>query len=327
MTLARMGARRVALAAVAVAALGFGAIGCKDSGPGKADASDGAVLDGHGNADGSPGDGRDGGEVGPPCVAGAKTSGEACSCNAQCGSGFCVDGVCCTSACTEGCKTCAAPGTVGTCVNRSSGDAPRVASTCVKTAVSTCGADGTCDGSGACRKYPVNTMCKPGMCDGDAVVGSYACDGAGHCKPGATRICVPFSCNPNTGDCVDTCTTSSQCVTGQQCVAGSCGKRMKGSPCEGNDQCASNFCADKRLLQRRLPGRLRLLQPDGPRRDLLADRRRQARPAQRLPRRGAGELRSDGPVRRHRQLLEVRARHPVRGPDLHGEPPEHAGDV
>jgi hypothetical protein len=245
MTLARLGARRVALAAVAIAALGFCAIGCKKSGSEKADASDGSVLDGQVITDGQLGDGRDAAEVGPPCVAGTKAIGEACNkCNAQCASGFCVDGVCCGSACTEGCKTCAAPGTVGTCVNRPSGENPREASTCVKTAVATCGVDGTCDGSGACRKYPVNTMCKPGMCDGDAVVGSYACDGVGHCKPGATRICVPFACNPNTGDCFDTCTTSSQCVTTQQCVAGSCGKRMKGANCESNDQCASNFCAD-----------------------------------------------------------------------------------
>ncbi len=85
--------------------------------------------------------------------------------------------------------------------------------------------DGKCDGAGGCRKYPVNTMCKPGMCDGDAVVGSYACDGNGQCKPGATHICVPFSCNPASGTCYHACTTSSQCVSGQQCEDGSCGKR------------------------------------------------------------------------------------------------------
>ena len=96
-----MGARRVALAAVAIAALGLGAVGCKSSGSGKADASDASVMDGHVNADAPPGDGRDGGEAGPPCVAGTKAIGEACNnCNAQCGSGFCVDGVCCSRACT-----------------------------------------------------------------------------------------------------------------------------------------------------------------------------------------------------------------------------------
>ena len=67
----------------------------------------------------------------------------------------------------------------------------------------------------------------------DAVVGSYACDGAGHCKPGSTKICVPFSCDPGTNDCVETCTTNSQCVSGQQCVSGSCGKKMKAHKADG----------------------------------------------------------------------------------------------
>ena len=112
------------------------------------------------------------------------------------------------------------------------------------TPVSTCGFDGKCDGAGGCRKYPVNTMCKPGMCDGDAVVGSNACDGNGQCKPGSTHICVPFSCNAATGSCVAVCTSNSQCVSGHQCKDGSCGLLMIGAICQRNDQCASNFCAD-----------------------------------------------------------------------------------
>src|SRR3954470_1766618 len=199
MRLARMGARRVALAAVAFVALGFCAIGCKKSGSDKADAGDASVLEVGGNTDVMP-DRPDGSEVGPACITGTRAIADACTCDKQCASGACTDGVCCDMACKEGCKTCNAPGSVGTCVNRSSGELPRSNSnTCVMSAASTCGLDGTCDGTGGCRKYPASTMCKSGSCDGDAVVGSYACDGAGHCKPGPTRICVPFSCNPSTG--------------------------------------------------------------------------------------------------------------------------------
>jgi hypothetical protein len=230
------------MAAFALAFVALGALGCKSSGSGKADASDSGTFEAGGNGDSK----TDRGDVpdSKPCVAGTKATGDPCGCNLECSSGFCADGVCCTTACTDGCKTCNAPNSAGTCVNRATGDDPRDATTCVKQPVATCGLDGKCDGLGACRKYPVNVMCKAGTCEGDAVVGSSVCDGAGHCKPGPTRICVPFSCNPNTGSCYESCTASSQCVSGQQCQNGSCGKRMKGATCTSNDQCVSNFCAD-----------------------------------------------------------------------------------
>ena len=226
----------------AFAVVALGAIGCKSSGSGKPDASDGGMLEVGGTGDGAldRGDAADSG----PCLAGTKAIGATCKCGLECGSGFCADGVCCSSACTEGCKVCNAPTSLGQCVNRSSGENPRAESACVKMPVATCGLDGKCDGLGGCRKYPVNVMCKPGMCEGDAVVGSSVCDGAGRCKPGPTRICVPFSCNPSTGDCYESCSTSSQCVSGQQCQNASCGKKMKGASCQTNDQCVSNYCAD-----------------------------------------------------------------------------------
>jgi len=233
----------VALVAFAIA----GAAGCKSSGSSHQDAGAEGGIDVKPNTDTSPSDTRDAHvETAPPCMVGDAPGaiGATCTCDGQCAGGHCADGVCCNTACTEGCKTCASPSAPGTCVNRGIGDAPRAAANCAVTPVSTCGLDGKCDGTGACRKYPVNTTCKPGTCEGDAVVGSYACDGKGACKPGSTRICVPFSCDPTSNDCVETCTSSSQCVSGQQCVNGSCGKRMKGGSCKANADCASNFCAD-----------------------------------------------------------------------------------
>ena len=53
-----------------------------------------------------------------------KAPGDACACDGQCASHFCVDGVCCDQACKEGCKTCNAPDTVGKCVMRKAGDNP-----------------------------------------------------------------------------------------------------------------------------------------------------------------------------------------------------------
>ena len=183
------------LAATTVLLIAVGSIGCK-SGNSRADA-DAATIEGGIGVEG----GGTGSDVRPDspdadartCEAGSgKLNGQSCACAGDCASGFCVDGVCCNTACTEGCMTCAAEESAGTCVGIQPGGKPRTASACVAAAVTTCGLDGTCDGAGACRKYAAGTMCKPGTCDGDAVVGMDSCDGMGRCKPGATVICVPL---------------------------------------------------------------------------------------------------------------------------------------
>jgi hypothetical protein len=47
------------------------------------------------------------GACGPPAAAGKKAAGEICTAPAECGSGFCKDGVCCGAACDSPCQTCA----------------------------------------------------------------------------------------------------------------------------------------------------------------------------------------------------------------------------
>ena len=64
-------------------------------------------------------------------------------CAADCVSGFCVDGVCCNSACKETCKACNVASAPGVCTFVPAGDAPRTPSTCASSDVSTCGLDGT----------------------------------------------------------------------------------------------------------------------------------------------------------------------------------------
>ena len=212
----------------ALLALVVSGVGCK-KGSSNPDGGDGSIGDLKPNTDTPSGDRADvGGAETMVCntTGTPKGPGEACGCDGQCASHFCADGVCCDQACKEGCKTCNAPDTVGKCVMRKAGDNPRDSSTCTKMPASTCSFDGKCDGAGGCRKYPENTQCKSGTCDGDAVVGSSVCDGSGHCKPGATRICVPYTCNMGSGACFGSCTSNSQCVSGQACVQGSCGKLM-----------------------------------------------------------------------------------------------------
>ncbi len=62
--------------------------------------------------------------------------GAACAADAACGSGFCVDGICCDTACDAACGTCTVPGAEGHCV----AEAGR-----------TCGG-GVCDGGGFCAR-------------------------------------------------------------------------------------------------------------------------------------------------------------------------------
>ena len=169
--------------------------------------------------------------------------GAACTSSQGCLSGYCVEGVCCTSACTGGCLTCAAPGAVGTCLERAVGAPPRLATDCPVDAPATCGLDGTCDGAGACRLYLLGTTCVSGVCANGAVTGVGVCDGQGSCRPGPTLVCAPYDCDSATGLCKASCASDGDCLAGQHCHNGACGNPSRGS-CAANEQCASGFCAD-----------------------------------------------------------------------------------
>jgi MYXO-CTERM domain-containing protein len=59
-------------------------------------------------------------------TAGPVSQGGACSNSSQCATDFCVDGVCCDTACTDPPKRCNLPGEVGTCASVAAG-APTLA--------------------------------------------------------------------------------------------------------------------------------------------------------------------------------------------------------
>jgi hypothetical protein len=84
--------------------------------------------------------------------------GEACGCHDECGSGTCVDGVCCNNACTGTCQACNVPGLMGTCSPVPDGLAPVLPNQCASQPAATCGPDGLCDGRGACRNHPDGTV-------------------------------------------------------------------------------------------------------------------------------------------------------------------------
>lgn len=150
---------------------------------------------------------------GPPRAPGA--NGEVCATDAECTSGFCVEGVCCNTECgrdgDSACQACAvaAGGQVdGTC-------GPRAAGTTCRGAAGACDVAEKCDGvSLECptdAKVAAGTSCRgaSGVCD----VGE-ACDGVSADCPDDRVDPAGVTCRPAAGSCdlAETCTgTSGAC--------------------------------------------------------------------------------------------------------------------
>jgi hypothetical protein len=116
-------------------------------------------------------------------------TGASCTANAGCQSGFCVAGLCCDGACTGPCRACTAERTGqpdGTCAPVTAG---KTDPGCAREEATTCGRDGTCDGSGACRRYPDGTVCG-GVCCNSGPGGRKPCTFV--CRAGACDTATPI---------------------------------------------------------------------------------------------------------------------------------------
>ncbi|MBK7581987.1 MAG: hypothetical protein IPI67_17490 [Myxococcales bacterium] len=113
--------------------------------------------------------------------------GQACSSDAECGTGSCADGVCCDTACDGVCEACNVPGQVGFCVAHAAGTDPEqecAAPTCVK-----------------------------------GVEESFACDGSGACQP-QSNSCGSYACGDSA--CRTECRSNADCASNAACVGGRC---------------------------------------------------------------------------------------------------------
>ncbi len=180
-------------------------------------------------------------------------NGEACSAGDQCVSGYCVDGVCCSAACDGECQACNKAGFVGKCTYHSYLTDPEDdcgvcavcngSGACINAAVGTdpfddctqaspasCGLDGSCTGTGACRYWNTSTVCGGQSCADETLAPTDYCDGIGNCSDSGSFSCCPYKC---LGDsCRTSCSADVNCCTTALCKSTTaCQTCSNASPC------------------------------------------------------------------------------------------------
>ncbi len=158
-----------------------------------------------------------------------KDIGQLCTTNGDCLSDFCVDSVCCDSACDSPCQVCNAAATKGKCsaVDRGASDN-----------LPTCSGKQACDGAGHCLPNLGetcslgNSACASGFCV-DGVCCSTGCDGTCTACNGAGICTNVANLTPDVG-----CSGNSVCNGNGACLLTS------GKACTVGEACLSGFCAD-----------------------------------------------------------------------------------
>lgn len=157
-----------------------------------------------------------------------RENGEACHAGAECGTGNCVDDVCCDATCAGTCESCVASDTGvadGEC-------APVLAETDPAEECAGACATGFCSGSSAaCAASPGETVCRAsaGTCDVEEVCNGLSLE----CPedvlvPAASETCAPYQCTGSTPDCRTECLSNSNCAERAVCLESACvvGKRV-----------------------------------------------------------------------------------------------------
>lgn len=169
------------------------------------------------------------------CIAGA--NGNLCSTTNDCTSGFCVDGICCNSACTGLCQACSTAkkgsGANGTCGNIAYDVDPDNECT-----------NGACSGSGVCQS-------STGMaCNGSLTcLSGYCVDGV-CCEAACSALCQACSATKKGSGFDGVCepiaiATDPDNECGAECNgSGACTPAPNGASCSLGTQCLSGFCVD-----------------------------------------------------------------------------------
>lgn len=178
--------------------------------------------------------------------------GDVCTSAADCHSGFCTGGICCSEACTGACQTCkAAEGapSEGTCAFRAA------AFTCRTAAAGGCDVAETCTGSSATCPAdafaPPTTVCRPASMGGCDV--AERCTGTGAACPADQIADAGTTCDSPTSPCAATgiCPgTNDVCPVGGLKPANAPCRPVAG-PCDVLEVCngTSQACPTDEFLQ------------------------------------------------------------------------------
>jgi MYXO-CTERM domain-containing protein len=175
-------------------------------------------------------------------------TGVACSIDAECTSGHCIDGVCCNSDCTGQCEACDQAGHEGTCTAIAAGEDPSTKGRpgCAN-AGTRCG--GICDGTTTrtCAYPGPGVVCRDADCQNGIATLVAFCDGSGSCPPEGQQNCpTGYSCaNGLCSGGPAACSADSDCNNDQYCAGGICKPKNKaGTSCNISSECASGVCVD-----------------------------------------------------------------------------------
>lgn len=184
-----------------------------------------------------------------------QVNGASCEADTDCQSGYCVEGLCCDSPCAS-CYSCRAAdkheGGDGECGPVAAGHRSS-STTCVQSAVESCGETGVCDGAGDCALYDAGTPCRAAGCaNASTLETARSCDGHGACAPAKAKTCGHLSCIA--GSC-EPCHKDENCGSSELCGADGCEtKRELLSACTQGRECLSGILP-RRTLHR--PSRVR----------------------------------------------------------------------
>jgi hypothetical protein len=168
--------------------------------------------------------------------------GQACTANAECGTGICADGVCCDKVCTGRCRACLKSVTGvedGTCANIMAGVKPTRQTEC-PVQQATCGNNGLCNGAGECQQFADGTQC-----------GTYCCGGQGGGGNFCHLLCQAGACTNQSGMNAGTCDDGSPCSRDRCEMVNGAHLCTHDGACSGTSSCCcvagfggGAFCSD-----------------------------------------------------------------------------------
>jgi hypothetical protein len=184
-----------------------------------------------------------------------KALGETCTADLECNAGsdgqtHCVDGVCCSSSCSEPCMACSAStkqsgANSGACGPAKVHSNPHDSCTAHDNS-QPCGNTGYCTAFGTCALEPPTAGCGTMTCTESSVLNGLFCDGKGTCASvPSSQTCGLYQCDKD--HCTNPCKGDSDCLEGFACQpsSGKCiPKASKGTLCDHSDDCASGYCID-----------------------------------------------------------------------------------